>query len=144
MSDARLRITGIVLSLCGVAVAGYLTWVHYAEAQAFCVSGGGGCERVQTSEYAVIAGVPVALIGLAGYLALAVAFAMRRPEAVTAAAFMGIAGVGFSAYLTYVELFTLQAVCQWCVTSALLMSAIAAIAIARFLRMSPIESEVER
>ena len=144
MTDRRLRLTGLALSLCGVALAGYLTWVHYADAQAVCVGGGGSCERVQTSDYAVLAGVPVAVIGLAGYLALAVAFAAPRDEAISPAAFMGLAGFGFSAYLTYVELFTLRAICQWCVASALLMSAIAAIACVRFLRSSPTESQVQR
>ena len=138
-----MRRAVIVLSLIGVGIAGYLTWVHYADVQPFCVAGG-SCERVQTSEYAVLAGVPVAMIGLVGYLALAGGFASRRAGAVSAAAFMSIAGFGFSAYLTYVEVFTLEAICQWCVASAVLMSAIAAVACARYLRLSPTESEVER
>ena len=139
MSDARLRVAGLALSLCGAALAGYLTWVHYADAQAVCVGGGGSCERVQTSDYAVLLGVPVATIGLAGYAALAAAFATRRDDA---AAFMSIVGVGFSAYLTFVEVFTLEAICQWCVASAVLMTAIAAIACARVLRASPTERRV--
>jgi uncharacterized membrane protein len=143
MTDARLRSAGLVLSLCGIALAGYLTWVHYADAQAVCVGGGGSCERVQTSDYAVIAGVPVALIGLIGYGALAAAFSSRAEPAVSVAAFLAIGGLGFSAYLTYVELFTLEAICQWCVASAVLMSAIAGIAVARFLRPSPTETEVQ-
>ena len=144
MTDARLRTAGLALSLCGVALAGYLTWVHYADVQAVCVGGGGSCERVQTSEYSELAGVPVALVGLVGYLALLGAFVVCRDEAVAAAAFLGIAGLGFSAYRTYVELFTLEAICQWCVASAVLMTAIAAVATARFLRAPRLESEAMR
>ena len=137
MTDARLRIAGLALSLCGAALAAYLTWVHYADAQAVCVGGGGSCERVQTSEYADLGGVPVAVIGVAGYLSLAVSFAVRRDEAVSAAAFFGITGVAFSAYLTYVELFTIEAICQWCVANTVLISVIAAIAVVRFMHSSP-------
>jgi uncharacterized membrane protein len=143
MTDARLRFAGLALSLCGVALAGYLTWVHYADTQTVCVGGGGSCERVQESDYAVFLGVPVAVIGLAGYLALASAFAIRHDEARSAAAFIGIVGMGFSAYLTYVEVFTVEAICQWCVASAVLMTAIAAIAAVRVLRASPTERRVQ-
>ena len=134
MTDSRLRVAGLALCLLGAALAGYLTWVHYADAQTVCVGGGGSCERVQTSDYAEVAGVPVALLGLVGYLTLLGAFAAGRDGAVAAAAFVGIVGAGFSAYLTYIEVFTLEAICQWCVASAVMMTAIALIACARFLR----------
>ena len=64
MSDRRLRLGVVALALAGVAVAGYLTYVHYADLEPFCAGGGGGCERVQSSEYAELAGSPVALLGL--------------------------------------------------------------------------------
>ena len=47
MSLRALRLATAVLALAGIAIAGYLTWVHYAELEPFCVGGGGGCERVQ-------------------------------------------------------------------------------------------------
>ena len=68
MSDRQLRVTVAVLALLGLAVAGYLTYVHYAELEPIC-AGGGGCERVQNSSYAELAGIPVALLGLIGYAA---------------------------------------------------------------------------
>jgi uncharacterized membrane protein len=58
-----LRLATAVLALAGVAIAGYLTYVHYAELQPFC-TGFSDCVRVQSSEYAKLAGVPVAVIGL--------------------------------------------------------------------------------
>jgi uncharacterized membrane protein len=57
------------LSLLGLALSVYLTWVPYAELQPFC-TGISDCERVQSSEYAKLAGIPVALIGPLGYSAI--------------------------------------------------------------------------
>ena len=134
MTDSRLRLAGLGIALAGIAIASYLTWVHYADTQAVCVGGGGGCERVQTSEYAEVAGVPVAVIGLIGYVAVLAAIATPGESAMLAAALGGLAGFGFSAYLTYLELFVIDAICQWCVASAVVMTALAAIAVARYLR----------
>ena len=126
------RLTLAIAALCvlGAAIAGYLTWVHYAELQPFCVGGGGACERVQSSPYAELAGVPVAVLGLAGYLAVLGSLALPD-RSVTA--FLALVGFGFSAYLTYLELAVIHAVCQWCVASAVVMTALAAAAVARLL-----------
>lgn len=62
----RLDVAAVVVALLGVAVAGYLTYVHYAGLEPFCAGGGHGCERVQSSSYAELAGIPVAVLGLAG------------------------------------------------------------------------------
>jgi uncharacterized membrane protein len=80
---------------------------------------------VQTSEYSVIAGVPVALMGLAYFVAvalLAIARLLKLPWALdwgTPAVFtMAIGGTAFVGYLTAVELFVLEAICPWCVSVA--------------------------
>ena len=66
-SRAAIALVALCLtSALGVAVAGYLTWVHFDDAALVCVAGG-GCETVQESEYAEIAGAPVALLGLGAY-----------------------------------------------------------------------------
>jgi uncharacterized membrane protein len=129
----RLRAAGLALAVIGMGVAGYLTWTFYADAQAVCVGGAASCARVQASDYAELAGVPVALIGVAGYAALAGAFALPGLRAALAAAFLSLAGLGFSAYLTYVELFVIEAICQWCVASAVVMTALAGVAVTRYL-----------
>ena len=129
-----LRIATAVLALAGVAIAGYLTWVHYAELSPICVGGGGGCERVQMSEYAKLAGVPVALLGLIAYLTVLASLALPEAMGRFVAAFVSLVGFGFSAWLTYVELEKLDAVCQWCVASALVMTALATVSVARLLR----------
>jgi uncharacterized membrane protein len=125
---SRLTLVVAALSMIGAAIAGYLTWVHVADLQPFCVGGGGGCERVQSSPYAKLAGVPVAVIGLAGYLAVLASLAL---PARSVTAFLALVGAGFSAYLTYLELVVIDAVCQWCVASALIMTALAAASVVR-------------
>ena len=67
----RLEIAIGVISLVGIAVAGYLTYIHYAGIEPLCAAGGGGCHKVQNSVYAELVGIPVAVLGLAGYLAIA-------------------------------------------------------------------------
>ena len=134
MSDSRLRAAGLALALAGIAIAGYLTWVHYADTQSVCVGGGGGCERVQTSDYAELAGIPVAVLGLAAYAALLAAFALPGQTALLGAAFVSLGGFAFSLYLTYVELFVIDAICQWCIASAVVMTLLAATAVTRYWR----------
>lgn len=133
MSDARLRAVAAGLALVGAVSSGYLTWVHYAEVEPFC-TGISNCVRVQSSEYAELVGVPVALIGLIGYLAVLGALAVPGEPGRLLAAFLTLVGVGFSGYLTYLELAVIHAVCQWCVASALVMAALAGVSIARLLR----------
>ena len=134
MSDRALRNLCLVLVVAGAIVAGYLVEVYYSGEASLCVGGGGSCERVQTSDYADLAGVPVALLGLIGYVGIGAALFVPGDRARVVAAFMAIAGFGFSAYLTYIELFVIDAICQWCVASAVLMTALAVAASLRFAR----------
>jgi len=131
--DRRLRIAIGVVCLIGIGIAGYLTYVHYAGLKVACLSSG-GCETVQASRYAKLDGVPVAVLGLLGYLGILGALALRG-DAGRAAGF-GIALIGFlfSMYLTYRELFTIKAICQWCVGSAVLMTALVILTAIRVIR----------
>jgi uncharacterized membrane protein len=133
VSDRRLRIAGLAVVLAGLGVASYLTYVHYAGLQPFCAGGGHGCERVQSSSYARLGGIPVALLGLAGYLAIAAALLAPGERARLAAAALAVSGFGFSAYLTYLELFVIDAICQWCVASAVLLTLLSVITVWRLL-----------
>jgi uncharacterized membrane protein len=124
----------VVLAALGVGVAAYLVWVHYSGALALC-AGAGGCETVQASRYASVAGVPVALLGLGLYLALlglAVWRAWRgaaAPAPVALGLFgLAVAGTLYSAYLTYLEIAVIGALCPWCLSSAVLMTALCALA----------------
>jgi uncharacterized membrane protein len=137
MTDSRLRIAAAVLALAGVGVAGYLTWVHYADLEPICAGGSGGCEEVQNSDYAKLAGVPVALLGLIGYVAILATLAIPGDAGRFAGALLALAGFGFSAWLTYVELFEIDAICQWCVASAVIMTALAVVTSLRFATPPP-------
>jgi uncharacterized membrane protein len=132
----RLRTAAIAISVVGIAIAGYLTYVHYAGISPVCEIAH-GCEKVQTSEWSKVGGVPVALLGLLGYVAILAALSIPGELAMTAAAGLAVVGAGFSAYLTYREVFTIEAICIWCVASALLMVALAVLTVARLARQEP-------
>jgi uncharacterized membrane protein len=131
-----LRLASFAVALVGLGVAGYLTAVHYAGDAPVCAIAH-GCATVQQSEYASLAGVPVALLGLIGYAAILVGLIVDTEPARLATAFLALAGAGFSAWLTYVEVFTLEAICIWCVASAICMTALAALSVARALGGPP-------
>ncbi len=133
MSERRLRAAVLVLGLAGLAVAGYLSYVHYAELEPLCGLGG-DCERVQTSQWAEVAGIPVAVLGAAGYALILASLLVPGDLGRVAGAALALAGFGFSAYLTYREIFTIEAICTWCVASAVLMTALAVVACLRVLR----------
>lgn len=135
MRQDRLRAAMAGLALLGIAIAGYLTWVHYAGLKPVCLSGGGGCEKVQSSSYADVAGIPVAVLGLIGYVGILGSLWLRGEKGLTLGVLLTLIGLGFSAYLTYRELFTIDAICQWCVASAMVMTILTGLALVRFLRL---------
>jgi uncharacterized membrane protein len=132
-TDRRLLIAVIVLCVLGIGDAGYLTYVHYAGLKVLCLSSG-GCETVQASRWAKLDGIPVSVLGLIGYIGILGSLAIRSELGRAAAFAIALIGFGFSMYLTYRELFTIKAICQWCVGSAVLMTALAVITAVRFLR----------
>jgi uncharacterized membrane protein len=135
MSARALRITMIVLAAIGLGVATYLTYIHYAGIKPLCGRNGGGCEIVQTSEYSKLAGVPVALIGLIGYVAILGSLRAAENETTRfATVAFTVVGFGFSAYLTYRELFSIHHICEWCVSSAVIATILMCLAVWRFLR----------
>jgi uncharacterized membrane protein len=132
-TDSTLRRALVVLALVGIGIAGYLTWVHYEGLSPICAIND-GCEKVQSSRYAKVGGVPVPLVGLVGYVAILGSLLVRGELARLATAAMAIGGFAFSVYLTALELFEIHAICQWCVGSAIVMTAIALLATIRALR----------
>ena len=134
MTDRRLTVAIAALAIVGLAIAGYLTWVHYSGVKPLCLASG-ACERVQGSRYSRVAGIPVALVGLVGYASVLGSLAIRGDLGRFATALLAFVGFAFSAYLTYRELFTIEAICQWCVASAVVVTAIAVLAAARVWRV---------
>jgi uncharacterized membrane protein len=128
-----MRLAMAALAVAGIGVAGYLTWAHYADVAPICATGG-GCETVQQSSYAELGGVPVAILGLGGYLAILTGLLVPGEAARLATAGIALVGAGFSAYLTYLELFVIDAICQWCVASAVIMVALAVLGLLRVFR----------
>jgi uncharacterized membrane protein len=138
MSPRALRTTMIVLATIGLGVASYLTYIHYAGIKPLCGTNGGGCEIVQTSQYSKLAGVPVATIGLIGYfLILGSLLAPENETARFATVGFTLVGFGFSLYLTYRELFSIHHICEWCVSSAVIVTILMCLSVWRFLRGDP-------
>jgi uncharacterized membrane protein len=120
LSDRVLRAGVAVVAAVGAAVAGYLTYVHYRPAALIC-TGGGGCETVQESSYAELAGIPVALLGLCAYLVVLALVAWDAPVARTLSAGVALAGVGFAVYLVALQAFVIDAWCVWCLVNDLVV-----------------------
>jgi uncharacterized membrane protein len=120
----------------GLAIAAYLTVVHYTGGSPVCAIAH-GCAVVQKSQYAELAGVPVALLGLAGYAGILLTLVRDGEAARGATALLAFGGFAFSAWLTYVEVVRLHAICIWCVTSAICMTVLAVLSAARFVGAPP-------
>lgn len=124
-SSHRGLVASALVSATGAAVAAYLTLVHYRADLLVC-GVTSGCRAVQNSAYASVAGVPVALLGLLMYVITLGLAAIRLVRSewrspLTVAAFsITTTAVMYAGYLTYVELWVIDAICQWCVVSALL------------------------
>ena len=115
----------------GASIAGYLTFTHYADTRIACPTG--GCETVQSSAYALLGPVPVALIGLLAYAAILCSLLLPRETRWAVVLVTALAGTIFSAYLFGVQALELHAFCAWCLASDVVITAVAALAAASFL-----------
>jgi uncharacterized membrane protein len=130
----NLRRIMLVIGVLGLALAAYLVYVHYSGAKPICTSTNDTCQKVQSSVWSKVDGVPVALIGLIGYVAIFLSMlAPDRDETRILTLGMTLIGVCFSGYLTYRELFTLHEICEECATSAVLMALLFIGSVWRFL-----------
>ena len=128
-ADSQWKWAIPVLSILGILVAGYLSFVELSATEAVC-GPVGDCNAVQQSEYARLFGIlPVGILGLAGYVAILIGWAVQHygPEnlkklAALAVWGMALFGVIFSIYLTFLEPFVIGATCAWCITSAILIT----------------------
>ncbi len=118
-----------VLSVFGMAVSFYLTYIEYTQAPVVC-GPVGDCTSVQQSQYAKLFGiVPIGLVGIVGYLGVMVLWiAARKTSGATQKLLdfilwvLAWLGVLFSIYLTFLEPFVIGATCMWCISSALVMT----------------------
>jgi uncharacterized membrane protein len=133
------RVVILILSALGIALSAFLTYLHYSVADAaFCVSGS-GCATVRESSYSAVFGIPVALFGVIGYsliFILSLVSVSSRAKWLSLY-FVSLAGVAFSAYLTYLEFFVIKAICPFCVISAFLITGIFITLLLRKPKLSP-------
>lgn len=95
---------------------------------------GGGCATVQASDYATLVGVPVAYLGVLAYALLLASALIPGPAGRVLALVVGIGGAVFSLWLTVAEIWIIDAICPWCVASAVIMLASLVVAVLRVVR----------
>ncbi len=138
--DKKLYWASIAFAVIGLAVSVYMTIFKLTGNENMCV-GNGGCSTVNASPYAEIYGIPVAVIGIVGYLALLVLL-LIEPRGNTFLAengtliIFGVALLGFlfTLYLIFLEIFVIKALCPFCLTSQISMTILFGLSIARLLR----------
>ena len=136
MRETTLQRVGAAVALLGIGVATYITIAESGGGAPACFAGGHGCQTVADSSYAELAGVKVALLGIGGYALLLGAMLWPGDRGRFACLALSLVGFGFSVYLTYLELDVIDAICQWCVASAVLMTALFALSLVRFVRFA--------
>ena len=129
MTDRSLRAIAAALALSGAGAMSYLLYVHQTGGAPICA--GHGCGTVQQSRYAEIFGVPVAALGLGGFLTIMVTSAAQGERARIAQAVVALSAFGFSAYLLAVQVWAIGAICDWCVAGDVLTTGLAAVALLR-------------
>jgi len=120
VTNLSTRTAGLALgalAAAGVAIAVYLTATKLAGVAPVC-GPSGGCETVETSPYSSVAGIPVALFGLGYSLVVFVAWLAwwrtEREALLLVPYVLGLVGTIVEAYLVYLELFVIHAICLWC------------------------------
>ena len=134
VSERNLRLWAAGLAVVGIGVATYIAIADAGGGAPACLAGGHGCATVANSRYSHLAGINVAVLGIVGYVVLLVAALARGDLARFGGFVAALVGFGFSAYLTYLELFVIDAICQWCVASAALMTLLLGVTAARAFR----------
>ncbi len=115
------RIVAFVATL-GVGIATYIAIVESGGGTPACLAGGGGCETVANSSHSHVAGINIAIFGIVGYVAIFLTAFFVNDLARFGGFALSLGGFGYSVYLTYLEIFKIEAICQWCVASAVLMT----------------------
>jgi uncharacterized membrane protein/thiol-disulfide isomerase/thioredoxin len=132
-----------LLALLGLVVAIYLSYVEVAQVKAVC-GPIGECNLVQSSAYAQLLGIPIAVLGVLSYVSVLILWAGQRqlPPNKNGISFtllvaLAIFSTIFSIYLTVLELFVIRAVCAWCLSSAIISTLIMIIAVNALVERQP-------
>lgn len=121
-AEGTLRMVATFVAAFGIGVATYITIADSGGGSPVCLAGGSGCETVADSTYSHLLGANIAVFGIAGYALLLAAALLRGDTARMAGFGISLVGFGYSVFLTYLELFRIEAICEWCVASAILMT----------------------
>ena len=145
----RWLVALMLLSLLGIADSGYLFWKHRRSTLLTTGTGGsnfcqaGGCDLVSQGKYAEVKGIPVAAFGIAGYLALLALSVMAAALGGRSLMWgiVGISGIGVvvSAFLVYLQVAVIGAICSWCVLSAFTMTSIFILSVLLVRKMRPLD-----
>jgi uncharacterized membrane protein len=145
-SEKNLRISLMVLGLIGLVDSAYLAYIKLANATASC-AGIGDCDAVNSSKYAEVAGIPIALLGAGAYLTMLMLLFLEKRGGLwqeQSPLFMFVLtliGVLYSAYLTYIEVAILYAICPYCVLSAVILVIMFGISVYRFIKGIPEQAD---
>jgi uncharacterized membrane protein len=121
-AEGTLRMIATFVAAFGIGIATYIAIEAAGGDAPACLAGSSGCQTVANSTYSHLFGVNIAVFGIVGYALLLVAALLRGDGARMAGFGLALAGFGYSVFLTYLELFKIEAICQWCVMSAILMT----------------------
>jgi uncharacterized membrane protein len=141
-SEWTLRRLVAFVAALGVGVATYITIADSGGGAPACLAGGSGCQTVADSSYSHLLGVNVAVYGIVGYLLLLASAFFVNDAARFGGFVVALGGFGFSVYLTYIEVFRIEAICQWCVASAVLMTILFLLNATRLIGYAGFEGEV--
>ena len=144
-TESRAGAAAAAFMAAGALLSVYLSVVWFlSSGTAFCLTGD-SCDAVRESRYSSIGGVPVAVLGVAGYVAMlaAVFSPLSKRGKWNLLFYLSVAAVAFSAYLTYLEFFIIGAVCSYCVASAAFSAAVFALVLLRGGEMAPASSAVK-
>lgn len=121
-AEGTLRMLATFVAAFGVGVATYIAIADAGGGAPVCLAGGSGCQTVADSSYSHLLGVNIAVFGIVGYAALLICALLRGDGARMAGFGLALVGFGYSVFLTFLELFKIDAICQWCMASAGLMT----------------------
>ena len=137
MKADKLRIWSLVIAGIGLLNAVYLIILKFTNNKGMCLQGIGDCWSVNISRYSMIGGIPVAVLGAIGFLAIITLLLLEskegflREQGVLINFGLTLIGVLFSAYLTYLEIAVIRAICPFCVLSAICMVVLFGLTLAR-------------
>jgi uncharacterized membrane protein len=138
--DKKLYWASVVFAVIGVLISIYMTIYKLTDNERMCI-GNGGCSTVNASAYSSIYGIPVAVFGILGYLAILVALTLEvkggkflRQNATLATFGMALIGFLFSFYLLYLEIYVIKALCPFCISSQIAISILFILSVVRLIK----------